>query len=461
MESSFAADFRALLDKHGIKGPRFAHGMGAFDPEKPKALYSGPIYDQDELVAGTTALVEGKWSVAGEYVHRFEGVFSKYLNQVESVMVNSGSSADLLMVAAAKKRFGWQDGDGVIVSPVGFPTTISAITLNGLTPVFVDIEWNTLNADNGQIERILDQNAREWATASSAKRPTNPIIVSIIVSPVLGNPPNINQLTSLAEKYGVRLLLDGCDSLGSKWGGKHLAEYVTATTTSFFPSHHISTLQGGMISSNDTELIRIARQMATWGRACYCTGAANLLPNGVCGCRFKTWLASCPEVVVDHKYVFETAIAYNLQPLDLQGALGLAQMDKLEGIHYKRRQAASRLRLMIEQHLNRFTAGPVRTISEVAPHVETSWFGCPIVCSTLAYKIALVAHLEKAGIQTRNYFAGNILLHPGYAHLGRADRYPNANQVLEKVFFLGTNPGWTEEHFAHIEKTLQSFTAPV
>ncbi len=466
-DSPFAADFRALLTKHGITAPKFAHGARDFDPARPQVLYSGPVYDQEELVAATSALVEGRWSVAGEYVYRFEREFASYLKQRAAVMVNSGSSADLLMVAAAKKRFGWKDGDGIIVSAVGFPTTVSAITLNGLIPVFVDIEWETLNADNDAIEAVLEEYQRRYQPSTDGPYPghgiyVGPYIRAIFVSPVLGNPPDIDRLTALAAKYGVALLMDGCDSLGTTWCGKHLAEYATATSCSFFPSHHISTLQGGMISSNDAELVAIARQMSQWGRACWCVGPANLLPNGSCGCRFREWLPDEPDLVLDHKYIYETDRAYNLQPLDLQGALGLEQMKKLPFIHTARRAAYDRVHTALNPLRSSKLGKPSHAIDEVdeVGYASPSWFGVPVICPTYTYKTALVAHLEAAGIQTRNMFAGNILAQPGYAHLGRAADFPNAQEVLKRVFFLGANPSWGDAHFGHIEATIKAFVPP-
>jgi CDP-6-deoxy-D-xylo-4-hexulose-3-dehydrase len=447
-DTPFIADFRVLLEKHSITAPAFAYGGRTFNPAKPQCLYSGPVYDTEELVAATSALVEGKWSVAGEHVHRFEGMFSRYLGVSDSVMVNSGSSANLLLLAAAKAHWGWPDGSAVLVSPVGFPTTISALTLNNLRPVFVDIEWRTLNASNDEIARkIWDEYmmAMELGERSQVK--------AILVSPVLGNPPDIDQIVALAREYRLKILMDGCDSLGTTWRGKHLAQYADATTCSFFPSHHISCLQGGMISSNDPELISTARKMSAWGRDCHCVGAANLLPKGVCGKRFSCWLPSLPDTVVDHKYVYGTSSAYNLQPLDIQGALGCAQMGKLESIHAARRRAWHRLRAMF---IDAQSVGGARTVERLY-WADPSWFGFPIVCPDAEYKRALVAHLEAAGVQTRNYFAGNILVHPGYQHLGKAADYPNAQQVLQKVFFLGCNPTWTDDHFNHIEQAVRSF----
>ncbi len=483
-DTPFAAAFRRLLAEHNITAPRFAHGSRAFDAAKPSCLYSGPVYGADEMVAATAALVEGRWSVAGEHVQRFERLFSQYLGQAASVAVNSGSSADLLMLAAAKARFGWADGDGVIVSPVGFPTTVSAITLNGLRPVFTDIEWSTLNADNDAIEAVLkgypeDQRRQKaalswigdftttispegvkqtsWNAAGGPKTtfyPTRPTIRAILVSPVLGNPPDMDRLVELSTRYEVKLLLDGCDSLGTTWRGQHLASYAAASSCSFFPAHHISTLQGGMVTSNDTELVAIARSMGSWGKSCYCSGAGNLLSNGCCGKRFSAWLLDQPDLIVDHRYVFTTDRAYNTQMTEIQGALGCVQMGKLATIHEARRNAWARLHAIM-YHL----AGDMVTATNLAD-ADPSWFGYPIICPTQAYKEALIRHLEGAGIQTRHAFGGHILRQPGYQHLGDAAAYPNADQVLRRVFFLGTNPLWSAEHFAHIEATIKAFVPP-
>lgn len=464
IESQFIKDFRDLLSKHNIAAPRFAYGASAFDAEKPRMLYAGPMYNQDEIVAGVSALVEGKWFVAGEHVQKFERLFSQYIGVKDSVMVNSGSSADLLMIAAAKQRYGWEDGHGILVSPAGFPTTISAITLNGLMPVFVDIEWETLNADNNLIEQALDTHVMPdnvW-DGVIGKTYTAPHVVGILVSPVLGNPPDMDQLVSLAEKYNVKLFLDGCDSLGSTWRGKPLASYAAASTCSFFPSHHISCGQGGMISSDDEEFLSIVLSMASWGKGCWCTGAGNMLPNGCCGKRFTNWLPLLPETIVDHRYVFTTDKAYNLRPLDMQGALGCVQMEKIDSIHEARRAAFVRIDDIFSALRSKKLGKDLHGILQVdsLPEANPSWFGYPIICPSNEYKRALIGHLEKHGIQTREYFAGNLLLQPGYSYLGKAEDYPNAQQVLQRVFFIGTAPFYTDDHFNHIEKVVKSFVPP-
>ena len=142
----------------------------------------------------------------------------------------------------------------------------------------------------------------------------------------------MEEIQAIADEYDAKVLLDGCDSLGSKWANKHLSEYAVASSCSLFPAHHISTLQGGMISSNDSQLIQIARSMGSWGKWCYCSGAGNLLPNGCCGKRFSAWLPDQPDLILDHRYVFTTDKAYNTQPLDIQGALGIEQMKRIEKI---------------------------------------------------------------------------------------------------------------------------------
>jgi CDP-6-deoxy-D-xylo-4-hexulose-3-dehydrase len=393
---------------------------------KMKVYYSGPFWGKEEVVAAVDTLLNGKWLSSGEKVNRFEREFSKKFNMEASVMVNSGSSANLAMIAALKKYFKWEDGAEVIVSPVGFPTTIAPLIQNNLTPVFVDIEEESLNFDLSEIEKKISSKT-----------------VGVFLSPVLGNPPDMDKLTSICEERGIKLILDNCDSLGSKWKGKYLNEYAVAASCSFYPAHHITTAEGGMVSG-PRDFVNLVRSFAWWGRDCYCVGPANLSTCGSCGKRFDRWLPNY-EGEIDHKYVF-TNVGYNLKPLDLQGAIGSVQLKKFEEIHAKRRYAKNRLARILGE--SSFVRIPVEL-----PDAETSWFGTPVVCDQ--GKASLVAHLEANGIQTRPYFAGNLLMHPGYKHLDDYRKYPKANKVLSNVFFIGASPHYTEEVFDYVDEVLQ------
>lgn len=397
-----------------------------------RIYYSGPYWDDHEVNAAVNALKTGKWLTAGEHVHKFEKEFGRKFNSKYCQMVNSGSSANLVMMEGLKKHFGWQDGAEVIVSPVGFPTTIAPIYQSNLKPVFADIEWNTLNFDLNEVEKKITSNT-----------------VAILISPVLGNPPNMDMIRAIAYPNKLEIILDGCDSLGTKWAGAYLNEFAVAWTTSFYPAHHITTGEGGMVCTNDENLYNTFRSVAWWGRDCYCVGSANLLPEGTCKKRFSKWLDNYP-LDVDHKYVF-TNMGYNLKPLDLQGAIGLEQLKKFDEIDRKRKLNKSIIESLYKGYLGIYSV----TQSDKA---DVCWFGVPFVTRD---KHKIVAYLEKNGIQTRNYFAGNILIHKGYEFLDDFRNYPEANKVLDKVFFVGCTPHYTKEHFKHIEETLKKYEPTV
>ena len=349
-------------------------------------------------------------------------------------MVNSGSSANLVMIAALKKYFGWSDGAEIIVSVVGFPTTVAPILQNNLVPRFVDIEWSSLNWNLDEVEAAINDKT-----------------VAVFSSPVLGNPYDIDRLKEICDKRGIKMIADGCDSLGTKWKGTWLSDYFISSSCSFYPAHHITTMEGGMVSSSLPGFNKLAKSFAWWGRDCYCVGECNLLTNGTCGNRFDKWLDDY-DAPVDHKYVFSN-IGFNLKPLDLQGAVGLVQLEKFDEVHQKRRANYERIKAML-------STGPssIRIVDE-SQGAETSWFGVPIICARPSVKHALQRHFEQNGVQTRNYFAGNLLLHPGYRHLGSAKDFPNAYEVLNKVFFLGCHPGLTEEHLQWMAEVFYGFIA--
>lgn len=394
--------------------------------------YSGQLWDDKEIYAAIETILFGNWVVSGEKVAKFQNHFSKRFNVKQSHMVNSGSSANLVLVTAVKKKFQWQNDDEVIVSPVGFPTTIAPIIQNGLKPVFIDIELDTLNFDVNQIENKI-----------------TPKTKAIFVSPVLGNPPDMNKIVEICNKYNLVLLGDNCDSLGTLWNGKLITDLYYAWTTSFYPAHHISTGEGGMVCSNDVELIKEARGISWWGRDCYCIGANNLLACGTCGKRFDYWLPDY-DGVIDHKYLF-TNIGYNLKPLDLQGAIGIEQLKKFDLLESKRREYKHKIQSYVESNI------PNARVPNALPNADPSWFGVPIFCESQEMKEKLVSHFESNKIQTRNYFSGNILLHPGYSHLDDHKKYPNSNLALSNVFFIGCSPLYNDDVLIYIEKVCKKW----
>ena len=252
--------------------PKYLYNTN-FIPGESTVLYSGPYWDNKEIIAGVNTFITGRWVVAGETVYKFEKQFAKYFNTKHAHMVNSGSSANLVLISALKKRFNWSDNDEVIVSPVGFPTTISVLVQNSLKPVFIDIEYDTLNFDVSKIEEKITDKTK-----------------AIFVSPVLANPPDMDYLKAICDKYKLLLIGDSCDSIGTKWNDNPLSDYYVAWSASFYPAHHISTGEGGMVCTNDNELKKLFVSFSWWGRDCYCIGPANLLPCGSCGNRFDKWL---------------------------------------------------------------------------------------------------------------------------------------------------------------------------
>lgn len=427
-----------MIDLSNIQGlvgnhvAPYIYNAKSFEAGKTPIYYSGPYWDNKEIEAAIDTFLNGKWITAGEKVYKFENQFSKRLNVKHSHMVNSGSSANLVLIAALKNRFKWEDDDEIIVSPVGFATTISVLYQHRLKPVFVDIEWDTLNFDLNQIESKITEKTK-----------------GIFVSPVLGNPPDMDRLQEIADKYDLKIIGDNCDSLGTKWNDKPLTDYYVAFSNSFYPAHHISTGEGGMICTNDDELKALFVSYSWWGRDCYCIGSANLLPCGTCGNRFDKWLENY-DGVIDHKYVFSN-MGYNLKPLDLQGAIGIVQLEKLDEIEANRKRSKEKLTKIFVDNIT-----GLRAPSKL-DKAEPCWFGTPFICDEPGLKHRLVAYLEDNKIQTRNYFAGNILLHPGYSFLDDFKNYPEANKVLDKVFFIGAAPHYTDIVFDYIEEVIKQF----
>jgi len=265
------------------------------------------------------------------------------------------------------------------------------------------------------------------------------------------------KLMSIIKEYDLILLEDCCDALGSIYNGQLLGSFGLAASCSFYPAHHITMGEGGFVATKTKELEIVMRSFREWGRGCYCTGLkANKLKNGMCGARFSNWLPSLPDEIFDHKYVYDE-IGYNLKPIEIQAAIGLEQIKKLSIIHQRRKSNFNRLHAIFSKYQEFFI------LPEATPKSDPSWFAFAITIkdNTIFKRSQIVDFLEKNKIQTRPYFAGNILLQPAYTGLMDKEQllrsYPNARKITTDTFFLGTSPVITNIQLDYIEEVLDSF----
>jgi len=418
------------------------HSEKTWEAGKDWVQYAGPYFSSAEYMAAVKSLL-GEWLVLGADAIKFERKFPKLFGKEYGLLTNSGSSANLLMMAAmtSKRGYNLPKGTKVITPIAGFPTTMAPIIQLGFTPIFVDIELDTLNLDLDQVEDACIE---------------HPDAKIITFAHVLGNPPNMTYLMEIVKKYNLILLEDCCDALGSTFEGKPLGSFGEMASCSFYPAHHMTMGEGGFVAMNDMNTERIVRSFREWGRGCYCVGKQNLLENGTCDCRFNNWLPSLPDDIFDHKYVYEE-IGYNVKPIELQASIGLVQMTKLEEIGIKRRENYKNLFTAFAKHSKYFH------LHEATPGSDPDWFAFPITLKDDApFKRSDICKFFEANkIQTRPYFAGNIMLQPGYVGLMDPqeviNKFPIARKVTTDTFFLGTSPVINKEKTDYIEAILDKF----
>ena len=386
----------------------------------------GRMFIDDEMRSSTLRILNSGYWIKGPESKAFGLEWAEYCGALGGVPCSNGSVA----LIAALHTLGIGPGDEVIVPSHTYIASATCISMVGATPIFVEIEEEFYTLD-----------------IESVKEALTPRTKCIIAVHLYGQPID-SEIFTLAQDAGIFVIEDAAQAHGASLNGKQIGSFGDIATLSFYPAHHITTGEGGMVSSNVKAIVDLARSFAWWGRGCYCVGQQNLLSNGVCGRRFDKWLEKYHDIV-DHKYVFGN-MGYNLKPLDMQGAVGSVQLLKYEEIHDKRRSNKNKLHRILER------VPGVRVMSE-QKNAETSWFGVPVLCGSKDLKHSLVKHFEDNKIQTRNYFAGNILLHPGYSHLDDANKYPNANQVLDLVFFLGCSPTINDSMIDYIEKITNKF----
>lgn len=397
--------------------------------------YAGRKFDEHELVNLVDASLDF-WLTAGRYAEEFEYTFAQLFEAEDALLVNSGSSANLVAISALTSPLlgdrKLNQGDEVITVAAGFPTTIAPIIQNNLIPVFVDVDIPTYNIKTEDIEAAISKNTK-----------------AIFIAHTLGNPWNVDIILKIAKKYNLWLIEDNCDALGSKFNGELTGTFGDIATFSFYPAHHITMGEGGCVVVHDETLARAARSFRDWGRDCYCGPGEN----NTCGLRFSKKYGDLP-VGYDHKYVY-SHIGYNLKVTDMQAAIGLAQLEKLETFINIRKENYNYLYDNLRELEDFFI------LPQATQNSDPSWFSFIITIRENAgfSKSDLVQFLEINRVETRNLFAGNITRQPGFMNISCriAGKLTNTDFIMNNTFFLGVYPGLNSEKLDYVILKIKEF----
>ena len=413
------------------------HAPKPFVAGKSPAPVSGRVYDADDMCA----LVESSldfWLTTGPFNDTFEKKLSIFLGSKFALTCNSGSSANLLAVTALTSHLlkdrALKPGDEVITCSTGFPTTVNPILMNGLVPVFLDVDIPTYNIDVSKLEEALSPKTR-----------------AIVVAHTLGNPFNLDAIMGFAKKHNLWVVEDCCDALGATYHGKKVGTFGNIGTLSFYPAHHITMGEGGAVFTDRSILKRALESIRDWGRDCYCAPGVD----NTCGRRYEWQLGELP-LGYDHKYTY-SHLGYNLKITDMQAAVGCSQMDKVtDFIAARRRNFALLKDGLRERGLDEFFILP-----EATEHSDPSWFGFPITVrdGTPFERDALLIHLNEKRIGTRLLFGGNLLRQPYM--IGRPQRVvgemTNSDIVMRSTFWLGVYPGLSPDAIGYMLDTIAAF----
>ncbi len=410
-----------------------------FIPGKSRINYGGRYFDENELVNLVDSSLEF-WLTYGHYSVQFESELAKFLGVRWSLLVNSGSSANLLAFMALTspllKERRILRGDEVITVAAGFPTTIAPILQYGAVPVFVDVELDTQN---------INTHALEQAITSKTK--------AVMIAHTLGNPFDVEAVAKICKNYHLWLIEDNCDALGSTFNGKYTGSFGDIGTSSFYPPHHLTMGEGGATYTSNPLLKKIMLSMRDWGRDCWCDSGKD----DTCNNRFKQQFGSLPPGY-DHKYVY-SHLGYNLKATDMQAAIGCAQLKKLPLVIERRIENHRYLVKHLSKYKNFFT------FTSVLPQAVPSWFGFMLILNDSCpfSRNDIVGHLEKANIQTRNLFAGNILRHPVFQDLKENVDYrvhgelTQTDKIMNNGFWVGVYPGMTSEKLDYMIKIMGDY----
>jgi len=431
-EQELRAEIAALVKE--FYNTKFAER--SFVPGQTPVRYAGRVFDEKEIQASVDASLDF-WLTSGRYTEAFESAFSEFTGAEYSILVNSGSSANLIALTSLMSPLlgdrKLKKGDEVIAVAAGFPTTVNPIIQNGLVPVFVDVEIGTYNINLDHLKRALSPKTR-----------------AIFLAHTLGNPYNLDAIMEIVRTHNLWLIEDCCDALGSVYKGKMVGSFGHIATCSFYPAHHITMGEGGCVFTSDDVLARAARSIRDWGRDCYCApGESN-----TCGKRFSGQYGKLPKGY-DHKYVY-SHVGYNLKVTEMQAAIGVEQMKKLPHFIARRKENFARWYEGFSKWSDCFIL-PLATEG-----ADPSWFAFPITVKQTApfSRTELTNFLNAHGVETRNLFAGNILMQPGYLnieHRVAPDGLTVTNMIMNDTFFLGTYPGLAKEQIDYALSLIAHF----
>ena len=406
-----------------------------FEPGITPITFAGRVFDHEEMVTLVDSSLDF-WLTAGRYAQQFEKEFAKFMTQKYAILVNSGSSANLVafstLTSPLLKERRLKPGDEVITVAAGFPTTVTPIIQNGLIPVFVDVEIETCNIKISELEKALSEKTK-----------------AIMIAHTLGNAFDLDKIVQFAKQHKLFVVEDCCDAVGTTYDGRMVGTFGDIATVSFYPAHHMTMGEGGAVLTNNPLLNRIATSFRDWGRDCYCEPGAD----NTCGRRFSQQFGELPYGY-DHKYVYGH-LGYNLKVTDMQAAIGVAQLKKLPYFIEKRRSNFEKIKTLLKP-FEEFLYLPVATAN-----TNPSWFGFPITIKVndRFTKNQLTAHLEAAKILTRQLFAGNMIRQPAFKDVKYriVGELKNTDYIMANTLFIGVYPGINEEMITYIGQTFQKF----
>jgi CDP-6-deoxy-D-xylo-4-hexulose-3-dehydrase len=390
--------------------------------------YAGRVFDAEELVHLVDSALDF-WLTTGRFAAQFERDFAKFFGRRAALLVNSGSSANLIALSCLTSPKlldrSLKPGDEVITVAAGFPTTVNPIIQNGLVPVFLDVTVPTYNIDVSGLEEARSDRTR-----------------AIMLAHTLGNPFDLGTVVDFAHRHGLWLIEDCCDAVGSIYKGQNVGTFGDLATVSFYPAHHMTMGEGGCILADDPKLCTLAESFRDWGRDCWCEpGKEN-----TCGKRFDWQLGELP-CGYDHKYTY-AHIGYNLKLTDMQAAVGVAQLAKLPGFIQARR---NNFQLLLEG-LSDLQESLI--LPEATAGADPSWFGFPIGVRPEARftRKQITRHLEEHKIATRLLFGGNLTRQPAYQGIKcrTVGDLENSDFVMNQVFWIGVYPGLTRKKIEYI-----------